>query len=194
MTTGAENWAPKRPLRVSSERFLLRSLNREDASETYIGWWNDAEIQRDLNMPVRHWGRREAERHIDQFENQYNFHLGIFPRGEDLPIGFFTINAHPKTRVAVTNVVIGDKAWWGKAVPMEVRRRMLPFIFERLGMEKVKGTIHGRNLPSIFNYEALGFRSEGILRGELPGICGGRADIYFYGLLRDEWREREHDA
>lgn len=188
------NWSPGQHLKLESERFLIRSLTPQDATETYISWWNDAEIQHDLNMPARKWGRVEAQRHISRFDNRMTYHLGIFPKGETLPIGFFTINGNPHTKVAVTNVVIGNKNFWGEKVPLEVRGRMLPFIFNRLDMLKVKGTIHGRNLPSIFNYEAMGFKCEGILRSELPGIDGGRADIYVYGLLRDEWLTRKNDA
>lgn len=189
-----QNWLPGQPVRLESERFLIRSLTPQDATDTYVSWWNDTEIQHDLNLPPRNWGRDQAQKHIARFDNRTAFHLGIFPKGEQLPVGFFTINANQHTRVAVTNVVIGNKSFWGKKVPLEVRGRLLPFIFNRLEMLKVKGTIHGRNLPSIFNYEAMGFRCEGILRSELPGIDGGRADIYIYGLLRDEWLARVSDA
>jgi ribosomal-protein-alanine N-acetyltransferase len=190
----SRTWNPGQPLQLQTERFLIRSLTVQDATDTYIAWWNDAEVQHDLNMPPRNWGVPQAQKHIGRFDNRFSFHLGIFPLGQPLPIGFFTITANPQSKVAVTNVVIGNKQWWGQKVPLEVRTRLLPFIFNRLGMLKVKGTIHGRNLPSIFNYEALGFKCEGILRSELPGIDGGRADIYVYGLLREEWQERNNHA
>ena len=187
-------WLPGQLLQLKTERFLLRSLTAQDATDTYIAWWNDAGVQHDLNMPPRNWGRGQAQKHISRFDNRFSFHLGIFPHDQAVPIGFFTITANPHTKVAITNVVIGDKQWWGQKVPLEVRSNLLPFIFRRLDMVKVKGTIHGRNLPSIFNYEALGFTCEGILRSELPGIDGGRADIYVYGMLREEWQERNNHA
>ena len=182
-----QDWRPGTPLRTGSERFTIRSLGSADVTPAYTAWWNDAELQRGFNMPARGWGAAEALRHVSRFDNRSQFHLGIFPHGETQPIGFFTILANPQTRVAVTNVLVGDRSWWGRRAPLEVRRHLLPFIFGPLGMEKVKGTIHGRNLPSIFNYEAAGFRCEGVLRSELPAVGGGRADIYVYGLLKEEW-------
>ena len=79
------------PLILETERFLLRSLETKDATDTYISWWNDKEIQEGLGARPRNWGQIEAERHINKFDNQRRYHLGIFPKGEDVPIGFFTI-------------------------------------------------------------------------------------------------------
>jgi RimJ/RimL family protein N-acetyltransferase len=181
-------WVVGNPLATKSKRFLIRSLAAQDAGQRYVSWWNNPRVQNDLNMPPRGWGEIQAKQHIAQFDNCTRFHLGLFPLEVSLPIGFFTIFADPVVRVALTNVVIGEESWWGQGVPLEVRAHLLPFIFEYLGMEKVKGMIHGRNLPSIFNYEAQGFRCEGILRSEMPGVHGARVDVYEYGLLRDEWR------
>ena len=64
---------------------------------------------------------------------------------------------------------------------------MLDFIFGELDVVKVKGEVFGRNLPSIFNYQALGFTSEGILREELLHFEKGRVDKYVFGLLKAEW-------
>ncbi len=89
--------------------------------------------------------------------------------------------------VAYTNVCIGDREYWGKDVAREVRWRMLDFLFNRLEMEKVEGEIMGRNLPSIFNYKVLGFTAEGIRRKQINAVGGGRADIYHFGILKNEW-------
>ena len=108
-------------------------------------------------------------------------------------IGFFAAFPNPKTRVALTNIVIGDKDYWGKHVVQEVRAAMLYFLFQGLGMEKVKGEIKGRNYPSIFNYKAMGFTSEGILRNEIPCFSGGRTDVFIFGLLREEWEAQNKE-
>jgi RimJ/RimL family protein N-acetyltransferase len=185
------SWKPGDLLQVETGRFVLRSLTRQDASDSYVGWWNDAEIQEGLNFPPRGWGRRRAMQHIDQFDNVNKFHLGIFCKDSARMIGFFAIFVNPKNKVAVTNVVIGDKDFWGKGVVQEVRAAMLVFLFRVLGMEKVKGEIKGRNYPSIFNYKAQGFTCEGILRNEISHVSGGRADVFLFGLLRAEWESQQ---
>lgn len=187
-------WHPGDPLQVETERFYLRSLTPEDATITYVSWWNDAEVQKGLNFPPRGWDKERAMQHIAGFDNKRSFHLGIFCKETNKMIGFFAAFPNPNTRVALTNVVIGDKDYWGKHVVREVRSAMLYFLFRGLGMEKVKGEIKGRNYPSIFNYKEMGFTSEGVLRSEIPCISGGRTDVFIFGLLREEWERQIEEA
>jgi [ribosomal protein S5]-alanine N-acetyltransferase len=179
-------WQPGQPLVLDTEHYRLRSLNADDATATYIGWWNDAEVQAGLGHAARGWGAQEARRHIAKFDNRLRFHLGIFPHGAALPIGFIALFLESGAR-AKTNTVIGDKRWWGRGVVLEVRARALEFLFTRIGVHKVYGEIDGRNFASIFNYKAQGFTREGVLRQHVVGAKGDRRDRVVFGLLRDEW-------
>jgi RimJ/RimL family protein N-acetyltransferase len=189
-------WRPGEILRIETERFSLRSLTPVDVTASYIKWWNDPEIQDGLNMPPRGWKKEHAVKHISNFDNITRFHLVIVCKEQKRMIGFYTMFVDPRTKVAKSNIVIGEKDYWGKNVVQEVRARMLSFLFNDLGMEKVKGEISGRNLPSIFNYKAQGFTCEGILRSEMQHYKEkeGRADKYLFGLLRDEWLAQQAKA
>jgi RimJ/RimL family protein N-acetyltransferase len=46
-----------------------------------------------------------------------------------------------------------------------------------------------RNVPAIFNYKALGFRCEGVLKDHDISMLGERTDILMFGMLRSEWDE-----
>lgn len=188
------DWQPGEPLQLETERFLLRSLTPADATSTYVGWWNDPEVQEGLNSAARDWDRQRAVEHISDFNNKTSFHLGIFCKDTDRMIGFFAAFPRPVAKVAKTNIVIGEKDYWGQHVVQEVRARMLSFLFEVMGMEKVKGEIQGRNYPSIFNYKAMGFTCEGVLRSEIKRFDGGRTDVFVFGLLRDEWEALKSDS
>jgi ribosomal-protein-alanine N-acetyltransferase len=181
-------WQPGMPLQLKTERFHLRSLVPEDADDTYTSWWNDEEIQRGFNSPARNWDTERAAKHIRQFNNKNRFHLGIFPKDTNQLIGFFAMLVNYRPRVAKTNVLLGNRDYWGKGVVLEVRARLLEFLFERLQMEKVAGEILGRNLSSIYNYKAMGFRAEGVQRSHILAVSGGRADVYHFGMLREEWK------
>lgn len=185
--TNPTPWQPGMGLQVETERFVLRSLVPADADEVYTSWWNDAEIQKGFNRLPRHWDRARAAQHIQQFENRDSFHLGIYPKDTGQIIGFFAMFVDHRQKVARTNICIGDKAYWGKNVVLEVRARMLDFLFNRLAMEKVEGEIKGRNFASIFNYKALGFTAEGVRRKQIWAFNGGRTEIYQFGLLKEEW-------
>ena len=180
-------WQPGQLLQVQTERFVLRSLVPADADEVYTSWWNDAEIQQGFNSPPRNWNRERAARHIQQFNNKDKFHLGIYTKDIGQLIGFFAMFVDHAQIVTKTNVCIGNKTYWGQDVVLEVRARMLDFLFNRLAMEKVEGEILGRNLPSIYNYKAQGFTAEGVRRKQIKTFDGGRTEIYHFGLLKQEW-------
>lgn len=184
------DWRPGAVLRIEAARFLLRSLTPADATPTYVSWWNDAEIQAGLNFPARGWGREQAEKHIGSFNNETKFHIGIFDKATGRMIGFFAAFLDFRNRTAKTNVVIGDRDFWGQQVVQEVRGEMLKFLFGIAGMEKVKGEIQGRNYPSIFNYKSMGFTCEGVLRSDIVACQGGRTDVFMFGLLREEWEQQ----
>ena len=108
-------WIPGNLLELETENFRLRSLTAADATDTYVSWWNDPEIRNSLGFQPRGWKRDDAVRHIQKFDNRRNFHLGIFPRDRELPVGFFAVFLEA-AGLARTNVVIGDKDFWGRRV------------------------------------------------------------------------------
>ena len=100
----------------------------------------------------------------------------------------------PENKVARTNILIGEKDYRGRRVLQEVGNRMLEFMFETLGMEKVKADFIGRSNASTFMTKGLGFTCEGVLKEEILGFSGDRMDIYLFGLLRKEWRAAQKTA
>ena len=188
------NWQPGQPLKVLTRNYVLRTLTPADATDDYIGWWNDPEIQEGFNQPARGWDRARAQQHISGFDNQKAFHFGIFQKSTGTMIGFFALFVDYNTKVAKTNICIGDKSLWGKDIGLEVRRAVLNFAFGPLGMEKAEGEVQGRNLPSFYNYKVMGFTLEGVLREHIVKPGGGRASVYLFGLQKDEWVKAEQEG
>ncbi len=183
-------WTPGQPVQMETERFTLRSLTQDDATDTYISWWNDADVQEGLGAKPRGWGVQQARRHISRFSNARSFHLGIFCRDDQLLIGFIAVFVE-LPGVVKTNTVIGNKDFWGQRVVLEVRDRVIQFAFDQLGASKVVGQVDGRNFSSIYNYKAQGFKTEGVLRQQLPNPDGTRHDQVLFGLLKSEWQPDE---
>jgi len=189
LTSDGERWAPGRVLVLETQRFVLRSLTAKDATPTYVGWWNDPEIQEPFGFRPRNWGRDDAIRNIQRFDNRSWFNLGIFPKGVDLPVGFFVIFVEGGYR-AKTLVVIGDKGWWGARVPLEVRARCLDFLFDEIGVVLVYGTVSPRNFASIYNYKVQGFAVDGVLRKQGLDAAGKPEDQIAFSMLAEEWRAK----
>ena len=74
---------------------------------------------------------------------------------------------------------------------METRATLLDFLFDQMDLHKVTGRPHGRNFSSIYNYKALGFHCEAVLREQMRSIKDDqRLDQLIFGMLRDEWHAR----
>lgn len=189
------SWQPGALLTLHTERLTLRSMCREDVSPAMADWLADPEVMLGLNMPQRLMSRAQAVRWVLDFDNRQRFFLGIHVRPDGPLIGFFTVHCDPHTRCGETAVVVGDKAWWGKNVVREARAALLDFLFDTLALHKVLGRPHGRNFASIFNYKAMGFRCEAVLREQLLAIDDeSRLDQLVFGMLRSEWLARRPGA
>lgn len=185
-------WRPGQPVRLETARFLIRSLTAQDATEAYAGWTDDPEVVRHVNVPQRRMPLAEVARYIGSFDNDRNFALGIFDRATGRHIGFFAVHLDPQNRSATTDVMIGEREWWGKRVVLEARAALLDFLFDTVGIEKVNGLPLASNHAAIFNYRAQGFRLEGLLRKHRLSWDGRvRLDQCQFGLLREEWHARQ---
>lgn len=177
------------PIRLETDRFILRPLERTDVTGRLVRWLHDDELLRYVELPERP-STNDFLRFMRQFDNVTNFLLGIFEKSDERLLGFYQVHTDPKLGRASTEVMIGDRSHWGTNTVFETRTRLLDYLFDTLGLYRVYGTVHARNLPALFNYKALGFTCEGILRGHATTSDGDHADVYFFGMLRDEWLGR----
>ena len=177
-------------IRFETERFLMRPLTRADVTGRMVRWMHDDELLRYTELPVR----PSVDAFIDfvnQFDNHSSLLLGLFTKDDEKAIGLFQIHCDLRLRRGRTEVLIGDRKFWGKKVVVEIRTRILDFLFNDLRLHRVYGLVHARNLPAAFNYRALGFTCEGILRRHAMGAENEFSDVYFFGLLQEEWQERQ---
>ena len=184
-----------RPVILATDRFRLRSLKPVDASERWLGWAKDPEVMSPLNVQPVTMSRQDLARHIATSDNQTRYLIGVFDKDSNIQLGFYMIELEEIHRCASFNVVIGEKAWWGKGVVNETRAALLDYFFDERGVEKACGSPLARNIPAVFNYLAQGWRHEGTLRAHrLSVFDGSRLDQYQFGLTRDEWRARRTKA
>ncbi len=63
---------------------------------------------------------------------------------------------------------------------------VLRFAFTEINLHRVTLTVFEYNPRAVRSYEKAGFRHEGRIRGALLRD-GKRWDMFFMGILRDEW-------
>jgi RimJ/RimL family protein N-acetyltransferase len=185
----------KRPLHLTTDRFLLRNLTANDASELYLAWAADSDVMGPLNVKPVRMTRAQLAAYISGFDGVTRFLVGIFFRAEKLHIGFYMVEVDSVHDVASFNVVIGDKEYWGKKVVLETRPALLDHFFNERGIEKIIGLPLARNIPAIFNYKAEGWRLEGVFKAHRKSMATGkRLDQMQFAMLKDEWRARRGSA
>jgi len=81
-----------------------------------------------------------------------------------------------------------DQARNGQGYASEAVHLALTFAFEELNLRRVVAGVMPRNTGSIRVLEKNGFQREGLQREHIE-INGVYEDHYFYGLLRNEWRQ-----
>ena len=184
-------WRPGALLRLSTESYVLRSIEREDVTEGFLAWLADPEVALGLNLSGRRMTRAQGVRWALNFDNDARMLLLVFDAEAGAPIGFYQATFDNGNRVAETSVVLGDKAYWGKGVVKETRSAILDFLFDVRDAHKVIGRPHGRNFSSIFNYKAMGFVCEAVLKEQMRAIEGdGRLDQLIFGMLKRDWLAR----
>lgn len=189
-------WTPGALLSLETQRFIVRTMTREDVDEQVMGWLADPEVMVGLNLPRRRMSRSQAVRWALSYDNQTKFMVVVTVKGTQEKIGFFTLTLEGAHRTAETAVVVGEQSWWGKNVVAECRAVLLDFLFDTMDMHKVIGRPHGRNMSSIFNYKKMGFTCEAVLREHMRAIesTAGedkRLDQLIFGMLRSEWHARK---
>lgn len=181
-------WVPGQPLRYETENYIVRSLTPNDITEDYVSWWSDAEVMEGVARPLTPIPKAQhQQRVVKQFDNRKNFHLGVYDKKVNLLVGFITIFANAFHKTATSNTIIGNRAYWGRGLVLECRGPAIDFMFNELRVDKIQGKPIARNAPSVFNYKAQGFKTEGLLRKEWRYEDGRRVDVAVFGLFKDEW-------
>lgn len=105
-------------------------------------------------------------------------------KGDDCAIGFVAAGEKRQGNVSEIGYML-LREHWGTGIAAEAVSGVIDRIFAE-GQRRVFADTDPDNVASRGLLEKLGFKLEGILRGEWETHIGVR-DTALYGLLRDEW-------
>lgn len=173
---------------IESKRIYLRTLSESDATDRYVDWLNDAEVNQYLEVRHSKQSIDTCKQFISDCNSDESSHLfGIFLRENDLHIGnakLGFINRHHLT--GEISLFIGDKSYWGKGYASEVVTSLTDFGFKELGLERIEAGCYESNLGSLKVFLNAGYTVEGFLRKHV--ISNGRREGCFWmGILRSEY-------
>ena len=167
---------------------MLRPLLEKDFNETYLGWLNDPEVNRYLEVRFIKSTIKNTRKFVRSFDNKDKFIFGIYTLNKKQHIGNIALytNNH---NIAHFGYLIGEKDYWGTRAAVEAVTLLLDFAFNKLNIRKVWGGVYLNNISSIFNCKKLGFVQEGRLRKHYTDH-GNPTDSLIFGILREEWLSR----
>lgn len=172
--------------KLFSARLYFRLLNESDASEKYVIWLNDPEVNQYL----------EARHSIATLDSCCNFiktmsassghyFFGIFLKENNQHIGNIKIDVKPYYQTGELGLLLGEKNQWGKGYATESIIAMTNWGIEVLGLEKVEAGCYELNLGSLRAFLKSGYSVEGFIRQHCI-LNGIRQGCFRLGILKNE--------
>ncbi|MQF95308.1 MAG: GNAT family N-acetyltransferase [SAR202 cluster bacterium] len=177
---------------LSGPNFKLIPFTEEHLSERYLGWLNDPEVNRFLEIRFTPQTRDTVTEYIQAiYQSKEAYMWGIYPKGNDQPVGTATLLGINRNHdSAGIGLMIGDKEYWGSNCALEVLGLVAEFAFETLGLRRLAEESSGPNHSINFTLRRFGFTFEGKMRQASVIGPGEYCDGYRWGLLVDEWRAK----
>ena len=158
---------------LNGERIYLRRLTEDDASEDYVRWMNDPDINQYLESRFYTHTIDSTKAFIRSVTNESNYQFGIFWKETDKHIGNIkigSINAYH--RYADIGFLIGEKDFWGKGIATEAIGLATDFAFNTLKLHKIWGGLYSPNIGSLRAFQKNGYEQEGVKKSQylLKGV------------------------
>ncbi len=175
---------------LRGERFQLVPLKVSDIDEDYLGWLDDPEVTRFLE--VRHQPQTliSVTKFVRSFYGSVEKYIWkIVPNDAQTHIGtctLYNINRHHDT--AEIGLMIGDRRYWGSGASADAISILSDFAFADLGLRRLTGGSYSKNRGMNFTYRRLGFTLEGKMRMAVRVTGDEFSDVYRWGLLAHERR------
>ena len=179
---------------LETERLILRKTIDSDAEPMFENWANDERVTKYLTwQPYENANQLRDSYHQYLMESQKKsdfYDWKIVLKGIDQPIGSIgVVRLREDIEEAEIGYCIGYN-WWNKGIVTEAFSRVIRFLFEEVGVNRISA-IHDPNNP---NSEKVmmkcGLKYEGTLRqagNNNQGIC----DTAIYAILREDSAKQE---
>ena len=173
---------------IIGDKVYLRPLDEGDI-DSFVLWLNDEEVRQYLSRMSPLNNIREKEFIEGLYKDDREIVLGIALKENDQLIGNLALHhISLPFRHAGLGIVIGDKSCWSKGYGTEALNLMLGYGFDQLNLHRIFLTVFSFNERAIHTYEKVGFRREGVFREHMYRN-GKYHDVYYLGILEDEWRK-----
>ena len=166
----------------------IRRLQKEDL-QTRVLWMNNPAIYTSMHftLPIT----------LESTEKWYANNIGNEKRADvvlledDEIVAFAGITNIDFTLHKGESYTFVSPDMQGKGIGTRARKMVLDYAFGELGLNKVYAYTNEDNIASCRLSEKLGFKLEGRFRQEYINKDGELKDRLYYGLLKEEWFNKE---
>lgn len=170
-------------MRLETKRLLLRDFTEEDAQALYA-ILGDAVAMRCLEPA---YSPTQTETFLRTFCIGCHGALAAVDRASGTLIGYLLF--HPVETEIYELGWVFNRRYWRQGFAYESCSQLICYAFQTLGAHKIIAeTIDiEKSVPLM---KKLGMRQEGVQRAHRRDWQGKWADLYLYGLLREEYRQQ----
>lgn len=149
------------------ERIYLRRLTEDDATDNYVRWMNDPEINQYLESRFYTHTIESTKAFIRSVTNDNNYQFGIFAKESNKHIGNIKVGGiNHYHRYADIGFLIGEKDYWGKGIATEAIALATDFAFNTLKLHKLWGGLYSPNIGSLRAFQKNGYEQEGVKKSQ----------------------------
>ncbi|MNS06527.1 putative ribosomal N-acetyltransferase YdaF [compost metagenome] len=174
---------------LQGKRTRIRALAEDDLDDLHR-WWNMPELWLHIGSRQKLSSRLELEAWFDaegEKLTQEGRTFAILDEDERL-IGTTWYGAFdPTDRQTTVGLYLGDAETRGKGYGQDALETLLSYLFDDLGLHKVRLYVLSTNQRAIACYDRIGFQTEGTLRDH-RFFAGSFHDFLAMGILAPEWR------
>ena len=171
------------PVFLENNNYIVRTIEKADLNERYLGWLNDPEIIRYLEVP-ENYTMKMLHEYYDSLDDNSRLLFAIIDRKSNQHIGNLTLNP---ISIANNNTglggIIGEKKYWGTPAFVESMELLMEYAFKIRKFHKILSSVVDKNVPCIIASRKVGFQVEGIRRQHIKLMNGQYSDVYVFGKI-----------
>lgn len=173
---------------IKTKRLVLRRFTVADSQAMFDNWANDPDVTKYLTWPPHdsvEVTKKLLECWVSDYERLDNYQWAIVYEGQ-LIGSIAVVNLKSRVEAAELGYCIG-KNWWHNGIMSEALHRVMKFLFEDVGIQRITACHAPENPHSGNVMKKCGMTYEGTFRKN--GWCNqGCVDEVYYGILKSEWK------
>lgn len=165
---------------IETQRMLIRGYTMDDVKDLYeiLG---DAEVMRNCEPA---YSFEKTSNFLSEFCIQKEGAVAAVHRDSGKMIGYILFNAFGESVYEIGWFF--NKNFWQQGYAYEACKAVIDYAFNELNAHKIFAeTIDG--VKSVGLMKKLGMQLEGIQRSHTKDDDGNWADLYLYGLFKEDW-------